>query len=1080
MTEPSSSSTVTMRTASGRQITLPVPAIPDHELLREIGAGSYGKVWLARNVMGYRAVKVIYRAVLEADRPFEREFEGLKRFEPISRTHPGLMDILQVGRNEAEGYFYCIMELADDQETGQRIQPDSYQPKTLRTELNHHRKLSIPETIRIGLALADALGFLHRQGLVHRDIKPSNIVFINGQPKLADVGLVTEIGECSLVGTPGYMAPEQAGKPEADLFSLGRLLYVSATGQAVADFPKLPEEPGAARERDLLELNQIWLKATAEDAKQRYHSAEEVQLHLSFLQAGQSVISHLRFQQWLRRCKFYAWVIPAVLILGLGGIGLYLREQKRTQEKRQRDAGSLVAYGSGAMREGDYLASLPAFAAALLIDQDDPARADTHRVRLGAMLQMSPRLLQMWFQDQPLVSVQFTRDGRRLLLGGPQGFSYLWDLASVGVRSPPFGSGLKRERAVLSPDEKWVATFSAEVNEPIRLWDAASGRKERELGGAQGVSAIGFSPDSRWLAAGLSEGRVLVWEAGSGRLGYELKGHAKAVLGVAFDHAGRRLASAAKDNTVRLWDFTFERCALVFTNHSTWVYQAAFSPDDTLVASVGFDRTARLWEAATGRETVPPMLHRDGVRSVAFDASGTRLVTACLGFSAQVWDTRLGRPAAPTLHHSSRVLHAAFSPDGRDIATVCWDGTARLWRLPTERSPRMVPNLVLSPDGRWSAAVSNRTVQVCDGLPGRSTNRFELPGWPVGPLQFDPRNTVLLSLVSASSNRSAGPWQACLQKVASGQAWGRAIPLAGAVTHAVLDPGGNRLAVGWRERVTLFDTVKGTALANLAWHDASLQQLAFDRDGRRLAVLTDETLQLHRLPALEPLWTEPILPPTSNDMTFRHMAFSPDGHALVAGWADDSLDPGAAGLWDADTGRPLGPVLTQRDGVLWADFSPKGERVVTTCEDFSAMIWGTRSGLPLIPDRVRQGDKIIGAGFGADGRWLFTIGSDRAARVWDAQTGEPITPPLAHPCRLVAAQFTADASALVTRDVNDVAWIWPLLGMSLPPEDLAHLAHLLAAHRTDFSGTLLPQSKADLRKSWERLRGLYPSLFGGE
>src|SRR6266571_7650156 len=92
-----------------------IPSIPDHELLRRIGGGSYGEVWLARNVLGdYRAVKVIYRDKFEHDRPFEREFEGIQKFEPISRLHESQVDILHVGRNDAAGYFYYVMELAED------------------------------------------------------------------------------------------------------------------------------------------------------------------------------------------------------------------------------------------------------------------------------------------------------------------------------------------------------------------------------------------------------------------------------------------------------------------------------------------------------------------------------------------------------------------------------------------------------------------------------------------------------------------------------------------------------------------------------------------------------------------------------------------------------------------------------------------------------------------------------------------------------------------------------------------------------------------------------------------------------
>src|SRR5688500_2277973 len=92
------------------------PPIPDHELLRRIGVGSYGEVWLARNITGaFRAVKIVYRETFDEDRPFRREFEGIQKFEPISRTHESQVDILHVG--SADEYFFYVMELADDQET---------------------------------------------------------------------------------------------------------------------------------------------------------------------------------------------------------------------------------------------------------------------------------------------------------------------------------------------------------------------------------------------------------------------------------------------------------------------------------------------------------------------------------------------------------------------------------------------------------------------------------------------------------------------------------------------------------------------------------------------------------------------------------------------------------------------------------------------------------------------------------------------------------------------------------------------------------------------------------------------------
>src|SRR5689334_8951156 len=155
--------------------TAALAVVPDHELLRLIGNGSYGQVWLARNTLGnFRAVKLVYECTFRHKRPFEREFNGVQKFEPISRSHEGLMDILQVGRNDAAGYFYCVMELADDARNGQAIDPNDYVPRTLAHDITGHKRLPVAECIGIIHGVAAGLAFLHECGLIHRDIKPSN------------------------------------------------------------------------------------------------------------------------------------------------------------------------------------------------------------------------------------------------------------------------------------------------------------------------------------------------------------------------------------------------------------------------------------------------------------------------------------------------------------------------------------------------------------------------------------------------------------------------------------------------------------------------------------------------------------------------------------------------------------------------------------------------------------------------------------------------------------------------------------------------------------------------------------------
>ncbi len=259
------------------------PTIPDHELIRDVGSGAFGVVWLGRNVLGsYRAVKVVYRRSFPAQRPYDREYAGLMRYEPLSRGHPGLVSILHVGCNPAEQYFFYTMEVADDVARGRTIDAASYEPRTLRSDLLRHQKLEVAECARVTLLLCSALGYLHRHGVVHRDIKPSNIIFVDDQPKFADIGLVENIGEASTVfGSDGYMPPEGPGKPTADLFGLGKVLYELVTGEDQLRFPELPAEldswPDATARR---RLHEVAVRACKRNPQQRYQTAEEMQAQL--------------------------------------------------------------------------------------------------------------------------------------------------------------------------------------------------------------------------------------------------------------------------------------------------------------------------------------------------------------------------------------------------------------------------------------------------------------------------------------------------------------------------------------------------------------------------------------------------------------------------------------------------------------------------------------------------------------------------------------------------------------------------------------------------------------------------------
>src|SRR5260221_9025728 len=727
----------------------PSPCVPDYELLRRMGGGSYGEVWLARNIMGtYGAVKVVYRNTFDDARPFEREFAGIKRFEPVSRLHESQVDILHVGRNG--DCFYYIMELADDQASGQEINPGRYAPKTLRSEMARKGKLPLEDCLEIALSLATALEHLHEHGLVHRDIKPSNIIFINSSPKLADIGLVTGVEATrSYVGTEGYIPPEGPGTPQADLYGLGKVLYEISTGKDRQDFPEPPIiSEGTPEERSFLEFQEVLLKACETDPQRRYQSAKEMGAELELLRGGKSVKRLRLLERRLAVLTRAGLMAGALLVLVALAYLLTAHEARRAfheAKRRDREAAQAKpaekdardrlweAYLAQAQasrwsgRAGRRFESLEAIRKAAQIRPSIELRNEA----IACMALPDMRTAREWNGCPPGTTlVAFDHKYERYARADEHGNVSLRRIEDDTEVASFAGSGAPANGTMrFSPDDRFLAVAHGTDILRLEVWDLS--KNEVVLHPEGRCRTCEFSPDSRLLAFAEHHGPIHLYDLASGKvlksfeqgpLPYTLRFHPKghqlavsshaspfveirdvetgavlqsfkhhaSVLGLAWNPDGTVLAAACGDANIHVWDVARGKEQTVLSGHQGVVVQVFFNHRGDLLASVGWDGALRLWDALNGH-----LLVSKPVRAGGFEFSPDDRWLAYMPDQPKLGICEVvGAPACRLLCSQSDATRnpgmCSFSSDGAWLVSSHGDGI-RLWQIASGKELAFIP-----------------------------------------------------------------------------------------------------------------------------------------------------------------------------------------------------------------------------------------------------------------------------------------------------------------------------------------------------------------------------------------------------
>ncbi len=960
-----------------QQSSIP-PSIPDHQLIQSIGRGSYGEVWLARNVLGtLRAVKIVRKAVFTNLRPFEREFAGIRKFEPISRTHDGLVDVLQVGRNEEEGFFYYVMELADPLPNGMSA---SYNPRSLSSDLVLRHRLPVSECIHLFHGLALALAHLHRAGLVHRDIKPSNIIYVDGTAKFADVGLVASADDSlSYVGTEGFIPPEGAGTVTADIYSLGKMLYETGTGRDRNDFPTLPPDVSdLANSAGLLELNAIWLKACATHPSERYQNANELAADLALLQAGRSVKRLRLVEGRLKQARQLVLGIAVLAVLAV--LGGFLAQRQASTERENRKLEEMlrrraqVAEQSAQERLSEAIISQ---ARAILQSQQIGRRATVLALltnRVPTTLRVQARSLAATALALPdLVPDPDAKSDQSS--GTPS--IIIKDDGSILVRDPRTGRSPRlvppqgepvRDPLILSDEGRFLYAGYGLYTE--RIWDLDSSAKIVELNTnyftlafrphhpeaavayTNGDVVLHHLPDwtkiHTWTNATIEsplrwspDGKSLIILSGSRELQmadaqtFAIKPVEKLIadLETANWHPdGLAFAMGTTDGYLHVRETQEWKESTILGRHQAQIINTLFLPPFPWLLTSSWDGTSRLWDWHAGQElgrieatgyeiSYNPIQQKLIWRLGSEPASRTWKLTG-----GEVWkEWFYGDP-----HESGGPFMTSFSGDGQWLAAPDTDGI-RIWHVETGTLALFEPcysqAVFLNKDATEMFSNSNNGIRRWRLIsrPGhlievREAQKYEA-SQNEGKLTVSADSTILawiaggeVHLIDHGKNRS----------------WNHGQEMAETI---VISPDGRWLAVGTRNHLgaRVFEVADG----RLAWQTSVGHgtHLAVSSDSQWLAIGTENGCYVFRMSDGQIRWHHEVTP--GEDPSFWEVAFSPDGSTLA--WTPK---PSRVQLLDASNGQEIMTLeYPTRRYITRLLFSPDGTWLVEASSKHVLHLW---------------------------------------------------------------------------------------------------------------------------------------------